>query len=83
MKRYTVAEARAQLSSLLSAVSAGEEVEITRRGKPVALVRRPEGGLGEAIVRWRASASPDALVDDAWIDALRDRSDTGRKIDFF
>jgi antitoxin (DNA-binding transcriptional repressor) of toxin-antitoxin stability system len=82
MKRYSVAEARAQLTSLLDAVSAGEEVEITRRGKPVAVVRRPEGGLGEAIIRWRASASPEAFVDDAWIEALRDRRDTGREIDF-
>lgn len=82
MKSYSVAEARAQLTSLLDAVSAGEEVEITRRGKPVALVRRPEGELGEAIIRWRASAAPDAFVDDDWVEALRDRNDTGRKVDF-
>ena len=77
-----MAEARAQLTSLLDAVSAGEEVQITRRGKPVALVCRPEGGLGEAILRWRASASPDAFVDGDWVDELRDRSDTGRESDF-
>lgn len=82
MKRYSVAEARAQLTSLLDAVSAGEEVEITRRGKTIALVRRPEGGLGDAISRWRASASPDAFVDEDWIAALRDRSDKGREIEF-
>jgi antitoxin (DNA-binding transcriptional repressor) of toxin-antitoxin stability system len=81
MKRYSVAEARAQLTSLLDAVHAGEEVEITRRGKPVAIVRRPEGGLGDAIARWRATASPDAFVDAAWIRALRDRRDTGRESD--
>ena len=82
MRRYSVAEARARLTSLLDSVSAGEEVEITRRGKPVAVVRRPDGELGGAIARWRASASPDAFVDADWIDALRDRSDTGREIDF-
>jgi prevent-host-death family protein len=32
----TVAEAKCQLSSLLDAVEAGQEVVITRRGKPIA-----------------------------------------------
>ncbi|MBM5796859.1 MAG: type II toxin-antitoxin system prevent-host-death family antitoxin [Cyanobacteria bacterium K_Offshore_0m_m2_072] len=36
MKRRSVAEAKAHLSSLLKAVEAGDEVEITRRGVPVA-----------------------------------------------
>jgi antitoxin (DNA-binding transcriptional repressor) of toxin-antitoxin stability system len=81
MKCYTVAEARAQLTSLLNAVGRGEDVEITRRGRPVAIVSRPEGGLGSAIQRWRASVSREAFVDDQWADALRDRTDLGRKVD--
>jgi antitoxin (DNA-binding transcriptional repressor) of toxin-antitoxin stability system len=81
MKRYTVAEARAQLTSLLNAVSRGEDVEITRRGKPVAVVRRREGGLGEAIARWRETAAPEAFIDDAWIAGLRDRRDRGRAVE--
>lgn len=81
MKRYTVAEARAQLTSLLNAVRAGDEVEITRRGKPIAIVRRPEGSLGEAILRWRASASPSGFVGPRWADELRDRSDSGRNVE--
>ncbi len=36
MMRMTVAEAKAQLSSLLDAVEAGHAVVITRRGKPIA-----------------------------------------------
>ena len=36
MVQVTVAEAKAQLSSLLDAVEAGEAVVITRRGKPIA-----------------------------------------------
>lgn len=36
MRSLTVAEAKANLSSLLKAVEAGEDVEITRRGIPVA-----------------------------------------------
>ena len=36
MMQVTVAEAKAQLSSLLDAVEAGQAVVITRRGKPIA-----------------------------------------------
>jgi len=36
MKTVSVREAREQISSLLDAVNAGENVVITRRGKPVA-----------------------------------------------
>jgi prevent-host-death family protein len=38
----TVSEARASLPQLLDRVIAGEEVTITRRGKPVAVVVRPD-----------------------------------------
>lgn len=36
MRQVTVAQAKAQLSSLLDAVEAGEPVVITRRGKAIA-----------------------------------------------
>ena len=36
MRRLNVAQAKAQLSALLDAVESGEDVEITRRGVPVA-----------------------------------------------
>ena len=36
MVQVTVAQAKAQLSSLLDAVEAGQAVVITRRGKPIA-----------------------------------------------
>ncbi len=36
MRQMTVAEAKAQLSSLLDAVATGESVLTTRRGKPIA-----------------------------------------------
>ena len=36
MVHVTVAQAKAQLSSLLDAVEAGQAVVITRRGKPIA-----------------------------------------------
>ncbi|QPN71521.1 type II toxin-antitoxin system Phd/YefM family antitoxin [Synechococcus sp. CBW1108] len=36
MRSFNVAQAKAQLSALLDAVESGEDVEITRRGVPVA-----------------------------------------------
>jgi prevent-host-death family protein len=40
MRSLNVAQAKAHLSSLLDAVESGEEVEITRRGVPVARLTR-------------------------------------------
>jgi prevent-host-death family protein len=37
-KSYSVADARAKLSEIVDAVEAGKEVEITRRGRKVAVV---------------------------------------------
>lgn len=49
MRSLTVAQAKAHLSRLLQAVEAGEEVEITRRGIPVArlmpIARQPGRGF--------------------------------------
>ncbi len=36
MRRFNVAQAKAQLSALLDAVEQGEAIEISRRGVPVA-----------------------------------------------
>jgi antitoxin (DNA-binding transcriptional repressor) of toxin-antitoxin stability system len=42
MTAMTVSEARAHLPQLLDRVAAGEEVSITRHGKQVAVVMRPD-----------------------------------------
>jgi prevent-host-death family protein len=42
MSTMTVSEARAALPRILDRVVAGEEVTITRHGKPVAVVVRPD-----------------------------------------
>lgn len=42
MNEVNVREARRRLAALLDAVEAGEEVSITRRGKPVARLVPPE-----------------------------------------
>ncbi len=38
MRRVSVADAKAHLSALLDAVERGEELEITRRGRPIAKI---------------------------------------------
>ena len=38
MGAYTVAEVKAHLSAILDAVAGGEEVVVTKRGKPVARI---------------------------------------------
>lgn len=42
MKMVSVATAKAQLSSLLDAAAAGEEITITRHGKPIAKLAAAE-----------------------------------------
>ena len=42
MRSLSVAQAKAQLSALLDAVEAGEDVEIPRRGRAVARLTAPE-----------------------------------------
>jgi prevent-host-death family protein len=37
-KRYSIAEARSNLPTIVDQAVAGQEIELTRRGKPVAVV---------------------------------------------
>ena len=41
MIEVSVAEAKAKLSEILNKVEAGEQVTITRRGKPIAVLNTP------------------------------------------
>jgi prevent-host-death family protein len=41
-KSYSVADARAHLAEILDDVEAGKDVQLTRRGRPVALVLSPQ-----------------------------------------
>ncbi|MGI8984922.1 MAG: type II toxin-antitoxin system Phd/YefM family antitoxin [Acidimicrobiales bacterium] len=63
----SVSEARAGLPAVLDRVEAGEEVTITRHGKPVAVVVRPD--------RLRTRRADQAL---AAADRLRDLVGQGR-----
>ncbi len=56
MASMTVSEARAALPELLSRVEDGEEVTITRHGRPVAVLVRPD------VLRSRRAS---AVLDDA------------------
>jgi antitoxin (DNA-binding transcriptional repressor) of toxin-antitoxin stability system len=56
MTSITVSEARAQLPELLSRVDDGEEITITRHGRPVAVLVRPD------VLRSRGAR---AALDDA------------------
>jgi prevent-host-death family protein len=65
MKAATVANAKSHLSALLAEVEAGEDVVITRRGKPVArLVAEPgSGGFGWADLRnWVSAPATSGLT---------------------
>jgi antitoxin (DNA-binding transcriptional repressor) of toxin-antitoxin stability system len=56
MASITVSEARAALPELLSRVDGGEEITITRHGRPVAVLVRPD------VLRSRRAG---AALDDA------------------
>ena len=52
MTEVTVAQAKAKLSELLKRVEAGEEVVITRRGRPVAVLNMPRKPLPSRVDWW-------------------------------
>jgi len=67
MTRYSVADAKNGLPSLIDKAMAGEEVVITRHGKPVVELRRT------------VAPAPDpaaAAAIDAWLIARRDQGTT-------
>lgn len=80
MRSLSVAEAKAQLSALLDAVEAGEDVQITRRGKPVARLTTPQSVPGESfdLNHFLAGTTQQPLHQgpgaDAFIATLRENS---------
>ncbi|KAF0653685.1 prevent-host-death family protein [Cyanobium sp. Copco_Reservoir_LC18] len=74
MRRVTVAEAKAQLSSLLDAVEQGQPVVITRRGKPIAelVPRRAVRDLLPQLQALRDSLPHQATGGVETMRALRD-----------
>ena len=88
-KRYSIADARSNLSSIVDQAEAGQEVELTRRGKPVAAVislrelERLRGArvpFAEAYRRFlKAHPLHDVEVKRDFFQPSRDRS-PGRKV---
>ena len=85
MKRIiSVAEARTNLPRVLHNVEDGDTVEITRRGKPVAIVLSTrtyqkllagKGGFKAAYRAWEEAADPeDRKLPSGFFQELRDRS---------
>lgn len=69
MARYSVAEAKAQLTKLLVLAEQGEEVTITRRGEPVArIVAQPPPERGK--------------MDMAFIDSLTIETENWQDLDW-
>ena len=77
MVRLTATEAARSFSDLLNRVAAGEEIEITRGGIPVAVVRPPKARLVSA-ERFRAHMAAAPPVDDDFVEDLREiRKESG------
>lgn len=73
MKSYSIAEAKSHLGRLVHQVEAGPPVELTRRGRPVAMVvsirdfqrlATPRHDVWDAVQRFRASHDLEALDID-------------------
>ena len=88
-KEYSIADARNQLSEIVHEAEEGEEITLTRRGKPVAvllarkeyerLARVEELDLWQAIEAYRRTADfIEAELTDEEIASWRDRG-SGRE----
>ena len=88
-QRYSIAEARSRLPSIVDQAEAGVEIELTRRGQPVAVLvshREFERLRGKRLHfrdAYRKFLKTHSLreigVDDDFAAAARDRM-TGRKV---
>jgi prevent-host-death family protein len=86
-KRYSIAEARRNLPSVVDEAEAGSEVELTRRGKPVAVVisvdeyhrlKEQRPSFGEAYAKFREAYPDGALggeLGPEYFRKLRERSE--------
>jgi prevent-host-death family protein len=89
-RKYSVAEARAQLSAIVDQAEKGQTIELTRRGKPVAVVvslaefERLTGNRPRFSETYRAFLSKfplvEAGVEEGFAASRRDRA-PGREVD--
>jgi len=88
-QRYSIAEARSRLPRIVDEAEAGVEVELTRRGQPVAVLvshreferlRGKHSHFSDAYRRFLEKYSLDEVgIDDDFAASARDRT-TGRKV---
>lgn len=88
-KTYSVADARAHLPDILDDVEAGKEIQLTRRGRPVAIVLSPEkyealrrehSNFGSAYRAFVDRYTLDEVgLEPGFFDSTRDR-ETGRRV---
>ena len=88
-QRYSIAEARSRLPSIIDQAEAGVEVELTRRGQPVAVLvshreferfRGKRLHFGDAYKKFLETHSLRKIgVDDDFAASTRDRT-AGRKV---
>ncbi len=88
-RQYSIAEARASLSAIIDQAESGQQIELTRRGKPVALVisldefarlqgNRPQ--FGEAYGEFLQTHSLSELgLNKGYFEATRSR-EQGRNV---
>lgn len=83
-RTYSIASARSKLAEIIDEVEAGEDVEIVRRGKKVAVLVSParyarmsgaKTAFGDAYDAFMKSRAPRSFgVEPGAIEASRDRS---------
>jgi len=88
-RRYSIADARTSLPAIVDQAEAGQRVELTRRGKPVAVVvslrelERLRGDRRSFADAYRGFLEryslEDVGLDDDFAASTRDK-DTGRKV---
>lgn len=88
-KQYSVAEARQQFTDLLRKAEHGRVLEITRRGRPVAVLvsareyaklTGKQAGFAKEVATFRDSHDPEDFLPDDAFEGLRDQS-AGREVD--
>ena len=88
-QRYSIAEARSHLPTIVDQAESGVEVELTRRGEPVAVVvssreferlRGKRSHFSDAYKKFLETHSLREIgVEDDFVASTRDRT-TGRKV---
>jgi prevent-host-death family protein len=89
-KQYTIADAKNKLPSLIHSVETGQEVKLTRHGKPVAVLlsirdyerlSRKRRGYWEALSSFRSLLEREhVLIGSEDFESLRDKS-PGREVE--